>query len=398
MFVPWEKFLSLTEEPTSLWTRFKSQLPDRLQTVVQSTSLLHRTKEDAQRDARMWNSRGEDAGELTDLLLPEPGNVEERSTGDELLPEDWVTAFTSMVHNLTKDQSCVVQKSDVLQSLSINRSTTTNTAPRLSFADQVTEIYGDCGSCWAPDAKTALRSIQATNSQQLSANKLQRNTIESGESEIPADPSSAEEVSPGRSNNNEAYNQPVNPSVSLEFDSNTSFTSVGKAVATDFQLNARQRIALLLVTEALDRFVQNPEESEQYLGYLGGEGGTGKSRVIKAFYTVFEKRKDTSSIILTATSGAAAAEIGGTTYHSVLGMNPSQASRETRAPDHDGGPGMYKWKTKKMLVIDEVSMLGCYNLCIINDRLQQFRRSVDRGGSTRPFGGLPVVLFAGDFL
>lgn len=59
---------------------------------------------------------------------------------------------------------------------------------------------------------------------------------------------------------------------------------------------------------------------------------------------------------------------------------------------------MYKWKTRKMLVLDEVSMLGCKDLCTINKTLQHLRPSSDGTPSSEPFGGIPVVVFAGDFI
>ena len=45
-----------------------------------------------------------------------------------------------------------------------------------------------------------------------------------------------------------------------------------------------------------------------------------------------------------------------------------------------------------MLVIDEISMLGCQDFYNVNTQLQRFR------DSPQPFGGLLVVLLAGDFM
>jgi hypothetical protein len=46
--------------------------------------------------------------------------------------------------------------------------------------------------------------------------------------------------------------------------------------------NREQSIAMILVMEALDEHEQNPQTAQQHFQYLGGEGGTGKSRVIQA--------------------------------------------------------------------------------------------------------------------
>jgi len=115
---------------------------------------------------------------------------------------------------------------------------------------------------------------------------------------------------------------------------------------------------------------------------------TGKSRVISAIYTVFKSLQQASAIILTAASGAAAAEIGGITIHSAVQLS---VGRDKNFP-RDNGPTQYRWMTRKMLVIDEVSMLGCQDFYKVNTQLQRFR------DSPQPFGGLPVVLLAGDFM
>ncbi|KAI9104015.1 hypothetical protein DFS34DRAFT_642025 [Phlyctochytrium arcticum] len=50
-----------------------------------------------------------------------------------------------------------------------------------------------------------------------------------------------------------------------------------------------------------------------------------------------------------------------------------------------------------MLVIDEISMMGCAHFLQVDERLRSLRRNVV-GCENKPFGGLPVVLFAGDFM
>jgi ATP-dependent DNA helicase PIF1 len=52
-----------------------------------------------------------------------------------------------------------------------------------------------------------------------------------------------------------------------------------------------------------------------------------------------------------------------------------------------------RWRRRTVLVVDEVSMLGLATLYDIDQRLR-----VLRGFPEKPFGGLPVVVFTGDFL
>ncbi|XP_044720116.1 PIF1-like helicase domain-containing protein [Hirsutella rhossiliensis] len=112
--------------------------------------------------------------------------------------------------------------------------------------------------------------------------------------------------------------------------------------------------------------------------FVGGEGGTGKSRIIEALVELFSKKSLSNRLLITATSGTAAARINGITIHSACGFTKDQGA---------GGANM----EKDVLVIDEVSMLGARTLHAVNERLRRLR------GSRQDFGGIPIVLFCGDF-
>ncbi|EEU38418.1 uncharacterized protein NECHADRAFT_19452, partial [Fusarium vanettenii 77-13-4] len=55
------------------------------------------------------------------------------------------------------------------------------------------------------------------------------------------------------------------------------------------------------------------------------------------------------------------------------------------------GQSRMDWQEKDLLVIDEVSMLGARTLHAANEQLCRLR------GSQQDFGGIPIVLFCGDF-
>jgi len=71
------------------------------------------------------------------------------------------------------------------------------------------------------------------------------------------------------------------------------------------------------------------EKPTQLLMYLGGPGGTGKSRVVNALRDMFESREEKRRFRLTAYTGVAARNIGGATLHALLQMN--EAGREISA-------------------------------------------------------------------
>ena len=120
--------------------------------------------------------------------------------------------------------------------------------------------------------------------------------------------------------------------------------------------------------------------------FFTGSAGTGKSYLLKRIISSLPP--DTT--FATASTGAAASLIGGTTLHAFAGIGTgngtmehciSLASRESHA---------IVWRRCGCLVIDEVSMIDAEFF----DKLEAVARSVRR--NRMPFGGIQLVL-CGDF-
>ncbi|KAJ3541028.1 hypothetical protein NMY22_g4056 [Coprinellus aureogranulatus] len=127
---------------------------------------------------------------------------------------------------------------------------------------------------------------------------------------------------------------------------------------------------------------------DQLLMHLGGMAGTGKSTVIRALTSFFNARKEPYRFVLLGPTGTSAALIGGSTYHSFLGLNTgsgSTASVSTMEEVKERLTGV------GYLLIDEQSMLNCRQLCAISARCCDAL-----GIYEQPFGGLNVIL-CGDF-
>ncbi|KAM4067857.1 PIF1-like helicase [Hirsutella rhossiliensis] len=165
----------------------------------------------------------------------------------------------------------------------------------------------------------------------------------------------------------------------------SSFVAAGRSWRASSR-STKQAIALLIVCRQLDRIRQGDDAGGDGGGqlclFIGGEGGTGKSRVIEALVELLARRDLSSRVLVTATSGTAAARINGITLHSACGLTGERFV--------DGRSRM-DWQEKEVLVIDEVSMLGARTLHAANEQLCRLR------GSARDFGGIPVVILCGDF-
>lgn len=123
--------------------------------------------------------------------------------------------------------------------------------------------------------------------------------------------------------------------------------------------------------------------------FLTGGGGVGKSYVLK---TVVARLRERGKIVaVTASTGAAADQIGGVTLHSLLGLglaNDSLDKLTSRALQKTHLRN--KWNKLNILVIDEISMLHPEFFSVVDHIARSLRKN------PRSFGGLQLLL-CGDF-
>lgn len=150
-------------------------------------------------------------------------------------------------------------------------------------------------------------------------------------------------------------------------------------------LNREQEKAFRIVANHACSIAPN-----QLLMHLGGMGGTGKSTVVKALTSFFKGRQEKHRFVLLGPTGTSAALIGGSTYHSFLGINSNSGGSEsgTLAKVEEVRERL---TAVSYILIDEHSMLNCRMLCAISARCCEAM-----GVFEQPFGGLNVIL-CGDF-
>jgi hypothetical protein len=167
-----------------------------------------------------------------------------------------------------------------------------------------------------------------------------------------------------------------------------SITSVSRS----FTLNEKQHFALKRIGLALltrwrksetmgyvDGNVEDALRSDQLRFFLGGEGGTGKSRVIEAAQTLCISWGRSRCLVKTALTGKAATLIEGRTLESfLLQLNGDKSIGAATELD--------------LLIIDEVSMMKRLQLVQLDRRLRIAKRLLNV-----PFGGVHIVL-VGEFL
>jgi len=177
----------------------------------------------------------------------------------------------------------------------------------------------------------------------------------------------------------------------LEIGRYTTYVDVALGLTRHWTLNKLQSMAVLLPAAFLDeRGTRLQEEGgRQHFQYVGGEGGTGKSRVIHAIKDMFRLKDGLHTLLLTGASGNAAALIGGVTLHSATNIGFEGKDEMARNILEEE---KLRWKRMAMLIVDEISQVGGLTLAAVDGRLRQYRDD-----HHRPFGGIPMVMFFGDF-
>jgi ATP-dependent exoDNAse (exonuclease V) alpha subunit len=150
----------------------------------------------------------------------------------------------------------------------------------------------------------------------------------------------------------------------------------------NYTLNVEQTRAFKLVAQHSIELNADPLRM-----FIGGPGGTGKSRVIDALKDFFEARGEKRRFRLSSYTGVAARNISGMTLHAALGMGQKEKKQKTGKALRDL---MAIWDGVDYLFIDEISMVGCALLYDVSSALGAAR------GSTLAFGGINII-FAGDF-
>ncbi|CCW62809.1 unnamed protein product [Phytomonas sp. EM1] len=136
--------------------------------------------------------------------------------------------------------------------------------------------------------------------------------------------------------------------------------------------------------------------------FVGGKAGTGKSFLLREIARVMRLRG--IRVAVTASTGIAALNVGGNTFHSVFGVpvyqddgaDGSRCTRCARAPKAYRGQLTYDVKVLSqvdVIFIDEVSLLHGGYL----EALERAARGAEGKNPDKPFGGIQIILF-GDFM
>lgn len=123
-----------------------------------------------------------------------------------------------------------------------------------------------------------------------------------------------------------------------------------------------------------------------------GEGGTGKSHIIKILTNIIQDMFDVNVLGVVAPTGNAAFNVGGKTCHSFFKIFPDNQS--TFSPE-SRKKLLETLKRQLLIFIDERSLLSCDVLGAIEKNCCSAAHG-GCNGHKLPFGGIPIIVLFGD--
>lgn len=440
LFIPWQKFLPVESGTIiDIWEDLIRAAPSRVRFYNDNFSLLRKSREDAMRDREIWNARMDAKGDDVDGDViydtdaePDEEVEEESEETKELRQLDELNVFTNSInsnieHSLAAGtpifEPSIVQ---LAQSFKAGDITKINDMPIVPELDCYRRLINDINlpaldsiATMNRTAKVVSKNIRAwkTELDILNTSKLREisgvdeeramlpvgdSAEEGGEVRNDKPPTlpagdSAEQGGEVR-NNDPVLEAPARAAgrptrITIEYYLGQTWADASAILAEKEGLNEKQAIALDIILRHLDRvdaFRTGADEAvgegmPQLFHYLRGEGGTGKSVVLRTLIKALEGKGYRGRLQMTATSGCAAAQVDGITVHSAMGLFGD--GRKSMS-----GAKAAIWKDADILVIDECSMMPGTLLCKIHEQLQAAREQPDAD-----FGGMPIVILCGDF-
>jgi len=184
--------------------------------------------------------------------------------------------------------------------------------------------------------------------------------------------------------------QPVDPTRPHIFLTDGTQIARGiQMIVRQFNLNNDQAFAFQII---VDHTIGRSKVGTQLRMGIFGEGGTGKSTLIDAIRAWFKFCGREQEPVVTATTGAAASKINGSTVHSATGI-PFQRKRDRNGEEEVHVTSkMHDWTDRNYMIIDEVSMMDTDVIASISTKL-----GTAKSLPSEKFGGVNLI-FMGDFL
>ena len=398
-----------------IWASVEPTLPPHLQDVARNVQLLRKCKEDARVDAALRREARQAASSAQDVV----SDSDDGDSDDDNGLDDVDEATEASEHGVNLDAlyrafSAVKGKwadSDRLDANNIpclrgtDITAPADDSPRTASTDDVSRAADDVATLGTtsdfhrvrPEVLQQWRQLLSTNPSGAADDGFD-GLLEDEDSDVEADTHGPFQASDGPDrllpipDRVRPRTDPVLLDQISRLGTNPTGTSVARLVRETLPLNRKQ---FLVVTKILTHAIKHRgktavEADDQMLLAVAGEGGVGKTRVVKAVERGFELLQRKDEVIKLAPTGAAAYNIRGRTLHTALAIDVFDRPRQTIKPQVHS-----LWQGRSTLFVDEISMVSLPMLDTVNKQCSKIC-SVSQD-ATAVLGALPVVVFMGDF-
>ena len=164
----------------------------------------------------------------------------------------------------------------------------------------------------------------------------------------------------------------------------------------DFDFRLTTQILNVKQKEIFYHVIKHLKTNEdQLLLFISGGAGVGKTKLLECIYQTMIRHYNTKegtdpdqmSVLLTAPTGKAAYLIKGRTIHNAFNIPASQGFHYRPLNRNSINSLRRDFDNLKLIIIDEISMVGSNMFSFINQRLQEITCI------KQPFGGLNMLLF-----
>jgi hypothetical protein len=389
LFIPWNQLPALFEEysmgytnPTDacsyVWDKIKDLQPPYIQRLASNVSLLRKSKEDAEADRL---AREQELLDFEDIMLENDANNENDDNDDnDIIPyQPRIMSKLELFHayHIIMAKWKVHQPND----LRVN-SLVPLPISFLKIDDSLSYFEDSVLDLWKLQFKHLSKAISKEQDLELLDTYRLRYQAEEAVYEPNIVP-------------------PRDYSIDIEdararLGSNPSVDDLFHYITTAFTPNEKQSLIIRNVLKAIlkidtSQLTLVTESSQQFLLYIGGCGGTGKTQVINAILFAMELLGLGDRPCVTASTGAAAAHIKGQTIHSALGITAQgKGLSSTRLSTLQN-----ILRSTILFIVDEISMVSTKLLGQVNQNCTKIFELPTTGSAV--FGGVPIVLFFGDF-
>jgi PIF1-like helicase/Helitron helicase-like domain at N-terminus len=422
LFVPWEILPSLFHDVKDIcgdecdancdklshtglqvcsivWAKIKNSLPKHVQEFARNVELLRKTKDDVDID---MIERKAAASAMQNAFNPDLDDADEMVAGSTVLNGSVDNDTLRLSYHLikqrwTREDQIMTAKISLLQqrwqepaALSLESFTSIPVDSEFGIRSDISAETLSLWSSLIGNTKTSksTNNTQADTDVLLNINSVDTNDNDEDQSDADDEYSALE---PALAFVPSIMESMVTEHMSARLDQYHSPVDITNVITEVMPLNTQQKRTISMVFHHVmqhqGRYMV--EDDNQFLLYVAGEGGTGKSWVIEAIRVGMKLLQRDQEVLVIAPTGNAAKHVQGSTVHTGLNV-PVKGNRKKITEELQS-----LWKKKTMLIIDEISMVGSVLMNSIDKQCAAMRNL--SSDSTTVFGGLPVVIVLGDF-